>query len=175
MTERKGQLTIKGAPLTILGETIKVGQKAPNFSLRTGFGPDTAITLDHSKGKIRILSVAPSLDTGVCEKQAIRFNEEAAKLGNDVVILQISVDLPPAQTRFCNAHLHGKTNVKMLSDYADKSFGAAYGAIIKEWQVLARSIFVIDKDDVVKYVEYTPAVEQQVNFDAALEAIKNLK
>ena len=174
MTERTGKLTIKGKPLTLLGEEVKVGQKAPNFSARTAFSPDTKVTLDSSKGKIRIYSVSPSLDTSVCEAQAIRFNQEAGKL-DDVEIMHITVDLPPAQARFCTHQLAGAAKVKMISDYAEKSFGMNYGILIKEWQVLGRGIFVIGKDDVVKYVEYVPEVSQLPDFDKALAAVKGLK
>ncbi|MBL7959821.1 thiol peroxidase [bacterium] len=174
MKERTGKLTIKGSPLTLLGEEIKVGQKAPDFTVRTAFMPETKVTLDSSKGKIRIFSVSPSLDTSVCETQAIRFNQEAAKLG-DVEIYHITVDLPPAQARFCTHQLEGSAKVKMVSDYAEKSFGMNYGIIIKEWQVLSRGIFVIGKDDMVKYVEYLPEVAQLPNFDKALEAVKSLR
>jgi thiol peroxidase len=174
MTERTGKLTIKGNPLTLLGEEVKVGQKAPNFTARTAFGPDTKVTLDSSKGKVRIFSVSPSLDTSVCEVQAIRFDQEASKL-DDVEICHITVDLPPAQARFCSNQLKGANKVKMVSDYAEKSFGMNYGILIKEWQVLGRGIFVVGKDDVVKYAEYVPEVAQLPNFDKALEAVKNLK
>ncbi len=175
MTERTGKLTIKGNPLTLLGEEIKVGQKAPDFSARTAFGPETTVSLHSSKGKIRIFSVAPSLDTGVCEAQAIRFNQEAEKLGDDVEIIQISSDLPPAQSRFCTHQLAGSAKVKMVSDYAEKSFGLNYGILIREWQVLGRGIFVVGKDDIVKYVEYVPEVAQLPNFDKVLEVLRSLK
>lgn len=173
MKERTGKLTIKGNPLTLLGEEVKVGQKAPNFSARTAFGPDTKVTLDSSKGKIRIFSVSPSLDTSVCEVQAIRFDQEATQL-KDVEIIHVTVDLPPAQARFCSNQLKGSNKVKMVSDYAEKSFGMNYGILIKEWQVLGRGIFVVGKDDVVKYAEYVPEVAQLPDFDKALAAVKSL-
>ena len=174
MTERSGKLTIKGKPLTLVGDEIKVGQKAPSFSVRTAFGPETQVTLDSSKGKIRIFSVSPSLDTSVCEVQAIRFDQEASKL-DDVEIIHVTVDLPPAQARFCSNQLKGSTKVKMVSDYAEKSFGMNYGILIKEWQVLGRGIFVVGKDDMVKYVEYVPEVAQLPDFDKALKVISSLK
>ncbi len=173
MNERSG-LTHRSMPLTWLGKEVKIGEKALDFTVRTAFGQATIQTLASTAGKIRIFSIAPSLDTGVCEMQAMRFNQEAEKLSDDVVIVQISVDLPPAQGRFCKMQLAGDAKVKMVSDYAEKSFGMNYGYLIKEWQVLARGIVVVDKDDIVRYVEYVPAIEQQVNFDAALAAVKKL-
>ncbi|HMW33824.1 MAG TPA: thiol peroxidase [bacterium] len=174
MKERAGHLSIKGKPLTWLGEEIKAGQKAPDYRVRTGFGPEATVTLADSKGKIRIISVAPSLDTGVCEMQAIRFNQEVEKLGADIEVHQITVDLPPAMTRFCNTKLNGSVKIKTFSDYAERSFGQAYGFLIKEWQTLGRGIVIIDKNDTVAYVEYCPKIEELPNFDVALAALKGL-
>ncbi|NUM79431.1 thiol peroxidase [bacterium] len=174
MTERTGITSIKGNPLTLLGEEIKVGQKAPNFKVRTGLAPNTEITLDSSKGKVRVFNVVPSLDTGVCEAQTIRFNEEAVKLGDGVEIMTVSMDLPPAQGRFCGHQLKGAAKIKMASDYAEKSFAMNYGILLKEWQVCGRGVFVVDKNDTVKYVQYCPKIEEQPDFDKALQAIKSL-
>ncbi len=174
MTERKGVLSIKGSPLTLLGDEVKVGQPAPDFRVRTAFGPETAFSLGSSKGKVRILSVVPSLDTGVCEAQTIRFNNELSKLGDELEIVTVSMDLPPAQSRFCGHQLQGAAKIKMASDYAEKSFGMAYGILIKEWQVLGRGIFVVDKSDKIAYVQYCPKVEELPDFDKALAAAKAL-
>jgi len=174
MKERTGIVSHRGKPFTLLGDEVKEGQKAPNFILRTGFAPESKVTLENSKGKIRLLSVVPSLDTGVCEKQTIRFNDEALTLGSEVEIITVSVDLPPAQTRFCGTKLNNAANVKMLSDYADKSFGINYGILLKEWQVHGRAVFVIGRDDFIKYVEYCPKIEELPNFEKALEAVRLL-
>lgn len=171
--ERKNELTANGTPLTLLGKKVKVGDKAPDFNVRSQFGPDSAVSLVSTKGKIRLISVVPSLDTGVCEQQTVRFNKEADVLGSEVEVLTVSMDLPTAQGRFCGAHDIKK--VKTLSDYAEKSFGINYGILIKEWQVLGRGIFVVDKDDTVRYVEYVPVVGQHPNYEKALEAVKSLQ
>ncbi len=175
MIERAGVVTHRGNLLTLVGAEIKAGQKAPAFTGRTGFSPDKTVTLDSSRGKIRVISIAPSLDTSVCELQARRFDEEAAKLGDDVEIIQVSMDLPPAQGRFCKMQLQGKSKMRMVSDYADKSFGINYGFLLKEWQVHGRGIVIIGKDDFVKYVEYCPKLEELPDFDRALAALKSLK
>jgi thiol peroxidase len=119
---------------------------------------------------VRLISVVPSIDTGVCDAQTRRFNEEAAKLDN-VQILTISVDLPFAQKRWCGAN--GIDNVQMLSDHRDVSFGEAYGVLIKELRLLARAIFVVDSNDQVTYVEYVSEVTDHPNYEAAIEAAKN--
>ena len=174
MTERSDVLSIKGAPLTLIGDEIKVGQTAPDFSIRTSFAPDSLITLGSSEGKVRILNVVPSLDTSVCEEQTIKFNQSANSLGDDVEILTISMDLPPAQGRFCGHQLKGAAKVKTASDYAEKSFGPSYGILIKEWQVLGRGLFVIDRDNIVRHVEYAPKVEELPDIEKALEVAKSL-
>jgi thiol peroxidase len=164
------QITFKGNPVTILGNEVKVGDQAPNFTvLANDLSP---YTLDNTKGTVRIISVVPSLDTGVCDAQTRRFNEEAAKL-EGVNILTISVDLPFAQSRWCGAA--GIDKVKTLSDHRDLSFGMAYGVVIKELRLLARAVFVIDSNDKVTYVEYVPEVTSHPNYEAAIEAAKAAK
>jgi len=168
--ERQGVVTFKDQPVTLLGPEIKVGDKAPNFTVLAN--NLTPVTLDDSKGSVRIISVVPSLDTGVCDAQTRRFNEEAAKL-EGVKILTISVDLPFAQARWCGAA--GIDKVQTLSDHRDLSFGLAYGVVIKELRLLSRAVFVIDGSDNVVYVEYVPAVGQHPNYEAAIEAAKAAK
>jgi thiol peroxidase len=168
--ERQGVVTFKGNPVTLLGPEIKVGDKAPNFTVLAN--NLTPVTLDDSKGTVRIISVVPSLDTGVCDAQTRRFNEEAAKL-DGVTILTISVDLPFAQSRWCGAA--GIDKVQTLSDHRDLSFGLAYGVVIKELRLLARAVFVVDADDKVVYAEYVPAVAEHPNYEAAIEAAKAAK
>lgn len=161
-------VTFKGKPVTLVGNEVKVGDQAPDFKVLAN--DLSEVTLADSKGKVRLISVVPSIDTGVCDAQTRRFNEEAAKLDN-VQILTISVDLPFAQKRWCGAN--GIDNVQMLSDHRDVSFGEAYGVLIKELRLLARAIFVVDSNDQVTYVEYVSEVTDHPNYDAAIEAAKN--
>lgn len=164
------QITFKGNPVTLLGTQVKVGDKAPNFKvLANDLSP---VTLDDSKGKVRIISVVPSIDTGVCDAQTRRFNEEAAKLDN-VQVLTISVDLPFAQNRWCASA--GIENVQLLSDHRDLSFGTAYGVAIKELRLLARAVFVIDSNDTITYVEYVKESTNHPDYESAIEAAKAAK
>lgn len=165
--ERTGVVTFQGNPVTLVGNEVKVGDAAPDFTVLAN--DLTPVTLSDTKGSVRIISVVPSLDTGVCDQQTRRFNEEAASL-EGVQILTISVDLPFSQKRWCGAA--GVDRVQTLSDHRDLSFGMAYGVVIKELRLLARSVFVVDKNDKVVYVEYVPEVTQHPNYEAALEAAK---
>jgi len=165
--ERKNGTTLKGNPFTLIGPEIKVGQKAPDFTVLAG--DLSPVTLAASKGKTRLITSVPSLDTPVCDSETRRFNEEAAKL-SDVETLVISVDLPFAQARFCQTA--GIKNVKTLSDHRDVSFGKAYGTLIKELRLLSRAVFVIGPDDTIQYVEYVKEVSSHPNYDAALIALK---
>jgi len=163
-------VTFKGNPVTLVGTEVKVGDKAPNFTvLANDLSP---VTLDDSKGHVRLISVVPSIDTGVCDAQTRRFNEEAAKLDN-VKVLTVSVDLPFAQKRWCAAA--GIDNVQTVSDHRDLSFGEAYGAVMQELRLLARSVFVIDSNDTVTYVEYVSEGTDHPNYEAAIEAAKAAK
>ncbi|MHA7741344.1 thiol peroxidase [Priestia aryabhattai] len=160
----------KGNDVTLLGNQVKVGDKAPTFTVLAN--DLSEVTLDSTKGSVRLISVVPSIDTGVCDAQTRRFNEEAAKLDN-VKVLTVSVDLPFAQKRWCGAN--GIDNVQTLSDHRDLSFGEAYGVAIQELRLLARSIFVVDSNDNVTYVEYLPEVTEHPNYEAAIEAAKAAK
>ncbi|MGG1551403.1 MULTISPECIES: thiol peroxidase [Paenibacillus] len=168
--ERTGVATLKGNPITLVGPEIKVGDKAPDFKVNKDLM--NQVSLADFAGKVKLISVVPSLDTGVCDAQTRRFNEEAAKLGENVVVLTISVDLPFAQSRWCGAA--GIDKVITLSDYKTKSFGEAYGVLIKEIQLDMRSIFVIDANDTVQYVEYLGEMTNHPNYEAAVEAVKAL-
>lgn len=160
-------ITFKEKPVTLLGNEVKVGENAPNFTvLANDLSP---VTLENSKGSVRLISVVPSLDTGVCDAQTRRFNEAAAQLDN-VKILTVSVDLPFAQKRWCGAA--GIENVQTLSDHRDLSFGTAYGLAIKELRLLARAVFVVDSNDKVVYVEYVSEATNHPNYEAAIEAAK---
>lgn len=163
-------VTFKGNPVTLLGQEVKVGQKAPNFTVLTN--DLNSVTLDDYKGKIRLISVVPSIDTGVCDAQTRRFNEAATDL-NNAIVLTISVDLPFAQTRWCAAT--NIENVLTLSDHRELSFGTAYGVAIKELRLLARAIFVVDTNDEVVYVEYVSEATNHPNYEKAIEAVKNAK
>ncbi|WP_078414039.1 thiol peroxidase [Priestia abyssalis] len=160
-------VTFKGNAVTLMGSQVKAGDKAPNFTVLAN--DLSEVTLDDTKGSVRLISVVPSIDTGVCDAQTRRFNEEAAKLDN-VKVLTVSVDLPFAQKRWCGAH--GIENVQTLSDHRDLSFGEAYGVAIKELRLLARSVFVINSNDEVTYAEYVSEVTDHPNYEAAIEAAK---
>ncbi len=168
--ERTGVATLKGNPITLVGPEIKVGDTAPDFKVNKDLV--TEVSLADYAGKVKLISVVPSLDTGVCDAQTRRFNEEAAKLGDNVTVLTISVDLPFAQSRWCGAA--GIDKVITLSDYKNKSFGQAYGVLIKELQLDMRSIFVIDANNKVQYVEYLSEMTEHPNYEAAIEAVKKL-
>jgi len=161
------KVTFKGKSVTLVGNEVKVGDAAPDFKVLAN--DLSEVTLADTKGSVRLISVVPSIDTGVCDAQTRRFNEEAAKLEN-VKVLTISADLPFAQKRWCGAN--GIENVQTLSDHRDVSFGQAYGVLIKELRLLARAIFVIDSEDKVTYVEYVPEVTNHPNYEAAIEAAK---
>ena len=163
-------VTFKGNPVTLVGTEVKAGDKAPEFTvLANDLSP---VTLESSAGKVRILSVVPSLDTGVCDAQTRKFNEEASKLGN-VEVITVSVDLPFAQKRWCAAA--GLENVVTVSDHRELSFGEAYGVHIKELRLLARAVFVVDSKDMVTYAEYVPESTDHPNYNAAIEAAKAAK
>ncbi len=162
------KITFQNNPVTLVGEKVKVGDVAPDFTVLAN--DLTPVTLADTKGKVRLISVVPSLDTGVCAEQTRRFNKEATALSDDVKVLTISVDLPFAQARWCGAE--GIEAVQTLSDHKDLSFGKAYGNVIEELRLLARSIFVIDKNDKVTYVEYVSEVTDHPDYEKALEAVK---
>ncbi|UNK17072.1 thiol peroxidase [Paenibacillus sp. N3/727] len=169
--ERTGVATFKGNPLILIGPQLQVGDTAPDFTVSKNLLED--VSLKDFAGKIKLISVVPSLDTGVCDAQTRRFNEEAAGLGDDVVILTVSADLPFAQARWCGAA--GVDRVITLSDYKSRSFGQAYGVLIKEFQLDMRSIFVVDQNDKVTYVEYLSEMTEHPNYEAAIEAVKSLR
>jgi len=170
MAERPGLITIKGNPLTLVGKEVQVGRKAPDFTvLDNDLEP---IDLSAYAGKVKVISVVPSLDTPVCDAQTRRFNMEAGNLGDDVVILTISMDLPFAQKRWCGAA--GVEKVHTLSDYRDASFGEAYGMLIKELRLLARGVLVVDRDDVVRYAKLVKEVTEEPDYAEVLDAVKNV-
>lgn len=163
-------VTFKGNPITLLGNEVKVGDTAPNFTVLAN--DLSEVTLADTKGSVRLITAVPSLDTGVCDAEVRRFNEEASGLGN-VKILTVSCDLPFAQKRWCGAA--GVENVQTLSDHRDLSFGEAYGVAIQELRLLARAVFVVDSNDKVTYVEYVSEATNHPNYEAAIEAVKAAK
>lgn len=168
MVERSGDVTMKGNPLTLEGTALKVGDNAPDFLvLNNDLAP---VSLSAYSGKVCILSSVPSLDTPVCDMETRRFNQEAAGLGPDVVILTISMDLPFAQKRWCGAA--GVDKVITLSDHRDASFGSSYGVLIKELRLLARSVFVIDRKGIIRYIQLVKELTQEPDYEAVLKAVK---
>jgi thiol peroxidase len=160
---------MRGKPLTVVGPELKAGDKAPEFEVVSdSLQP---VTLGSTGQAVRIFSVVPSLDTPVCDAQTKRFNEEAAKLPG-VEIYTISMDLPFAQKRWCGAY--GVDKVKMLSDHRSGSFGEHYGTLIKDLRIESRAIFVLDKDNTVKHVEYVKEVAEHPNYEAALSVVRSL-
>jgi len=168
MTERTGLIAFQGNPLTLVGNEVGAGDDAPDVELL-----DTelnAVRLSSLKGKVAVLVAVPSLDTAVCDLEARRFNEEAAGLGDGVAVRVISMDLPFAQARWCGAA--GVESVQTLSDHRDAAFGLAYGVLIKELRLLARAVFVVDRDGDVRYVQIVPEVTDEPDYEAALKAAR---
>ena len=168
MAERTGLTTMKGNPLTLLGTEVKVGDMAPDATLVAN--DLSEVKLSSFKGKKVIISVVPSLDTPVCDLQTKRFNQEASKLG-DVVVVTVSKDLPFAQKRWCAAA--GATAVKTLSDYRS-NFGETYGVLLKGLNLLARAIFVVDAAGKVRYVQLVKEVASEPDYEAVLKAVRSL-
>lgn len=167
MKERTGIVTFKGSPLTLVGPELKAGQMIPEATLTATDLSDVKIS--SFKGKTLIISTVPSLDTSVCSLQTKRFNEEAKKLGDQVNILTISMDLPFAQKRWCGAE--NAENIKVASDYKGASFAKASGLLIKELHLLARSVMVVDKTGKITYVQIVPEVATEPNYDDVLNAL----
>ncbi|WP_075590731.1 thiol peroxidase [Labilibacter marinus] len=169
MSNSNSNITFAGGKVTVLGDAVKVGDKAPEFTaLSNKLEP---VNLSDFDGKVKIIVVYPSIDTGVCAAQNRRFNVEANNL-EDVVVLSVSVDLPFAQARFCGAE--GLDKIITLSDHKDLDFGKKYGYVIEELRLLTRGTVIIDKDNTIKYVEYVPEITNDPDYDKALEVAKGL-
>lgn len=168
--QRTGVATFKGNPITLIGPELKVGDSAPDFKLNRNLLEEAS--LKDFSGKVKLISVVPSLDTGTCDAQTRRFNTEAADLGENVVILTVSADLPFAQARWCGAA--GVDQVITLSDYKGHSFGEAYGVLIEEFHLDMRAIFVLDANDCITYVEYLKEMSEHPNYEEAIAAVKAL-
>jgi thiol peroxidase len=168
MEEKKGIVTMRGNPLTLVGEKVKVGNPAPDFIvLDNNLSP---VKFSSYRGKICIISSVPSLDTPVCDIETRKFNEEAGRLGEDVVILTISMDLPFAQKRWCAAA--GVNRVQTLSDHRDASFGTSYGVLIKELRLLARAVFLVDRKGILQYVQLVKEISKEPDYEEVLNALK---
>ena len=170
MVERKGQVTLKGGPVRLAGQWIEIGQLAPDCRLMAN--DLSAVMLSSFRGKVCIICSVPSLDTPVCDTEIRKFNERAAKLGDQAVVVTVSVDLPFAQKRWCGAA--GIENVVTLSDHRDVSFGSAYGVLIEELRLLARAVFVVDKQGVIRYVEIVDEIADEPDYTAAMKAAGDL-
>jgi thiol peroxidase len=171
LPERKGAVERKGAPLTLLGHPVAVGDKAPDVAL---VGTDMKpVRLSSLRGRAVVIASVPSLDTPVCSVETRRFNQEATSLGNDVTVVVVSMDLPFAQKRWCGAH--GVKNVQTLSDHREAAFGSAYGVLLKDLRLLARAVFVVDQAGTVRYVEIVKELTSEPDYDAALQTVKKLK
>lgn len=170
MQKITNQVTMRGVPVTLLGTHIKVGDKAPDFTVQ-----DSAmkpVKLSDFKGKVRIINSVPSIDTSVCSAQVHRFNTQAAKL-KDVVIFSVSVDLPFALNRYCAAE--GIDAVKVTSDHKELDFGLKYGVVIEPLRLLTRAVFVVDKNDNIVYVQYVKETSEEPDYDKVLAVINTLK
>ena len=170
MAEQKGLVTFKGNPLTLVGKEVKVGQKAPDFVvIDNNLSP---VRFSSYLGKVCIISSVVSLDTPVCDTQTRKFNEEASRLGPNVMILTVSMDLPFAQKRWCGAA--GVDRLQSLSDHRDASFGQAYGLLIKELRLLARAVFIVDQKGFIQYKELVKEVTNEPDYKAVLDQLKKL-
>ena len=154
---------------TLLGDEVKVGEIAPEFT-SVVLGWTSVNPLQESKGKVIILSAVPSLDTETCDRETRRFNEEAAKLSDAIVIYTISTDFPMAQKRWCGAA--GVDKVKVVSDVVDAGFGLKYGLLIKERRYLRRAVFIVGRDGKLTYVNYLPKLADEPNYDEVINAAK---
>lgn len=163
--------TLKGKPLTLAGPQLKTGDKAPDAIVKKSLVD--SIKISETRGKPRIFSVVPSLDTPVCAIQTKKFNEEAGKLPG-VTMFTVSADLPTAQARFCGAEGIDREKMQTLSDHVDTSFGKAWGTLIPDLRIECRAVFVVDKDDTIRYAEYVPEIADQPNYDAVLSAARKL-
>ncbi len=170
MKERPGAVTFMGNPLTLIGQELKVGDKAPDF--RMVDADLKPVTLGDFKGKIKVICSVPSLDTPVCDAETRRFNTEAARMPDKVAVLTVSMDLPFAQKRWCGAA--GIDRVQTFSDYQDHSFALGYGVLVNELKLLARCIFVVDVTDTIRYIQLVREVTTEPDYSAVLAAVENL-
>lgn len=171
MAERTGLVTMKGNPVTLLGNELRLGQMAPDFTVVAN--DLSTVNLSAFEGQRCVISSVPSLDTPVCDAETKRFNQEAVKLGSDIIVATISMDLPFAQKRWCGTN--GVSQVKTYSDYREASFGKAFGVLIKESHLLARAIFLIDRVGIIQYIQLVKEIASEPDYGAVLSAVKNLR
>jgi thioredoxin-dependent peroxiredoxin len=171
MKEWKGLITMKGQPLTLLGDELKVGDNAPDFEVAAN--DLSLVKFSSFSGKVCIIASVPSLDTSVCDIMTRRFNQEAGAFSPDIIVLTISMDLPFAQKRWCGAA--DAKNVRVFSDYRNANFGIAYGVLIKELQLLSRAVFVADKDGILRYIQLVKEISNEPDYQAVLDAVKKLQ
>jgi thioredoxin-dependent peroxiredoxin len=170
MEERSAAVTMHGNPLTLVGRELSVGDPAPDLELLDhDLNP---VKISSFQGRVCVISAVPSLDTPVCDMETRRFNEAAGKLGDDIAILTVSMDLPFAQKRWCGAA--GVEQVITLSDHRDAAFGTAFGVLIKELRLLGRSIFVLDRNGIIQYIQHVKELSEEPNYDAVIEAVKKI-
>ncbi len=159
-----------GTPMTVIGEQLNIGDQAPEFTLVAN--DFSKVKLSDHAGKVRVISAVPSLDTSVCDAQTRRLNEGAAEISDDVVVLTISAEYPISQRRWCGAS--GLDHVVVLSDHMDMSFGTAYGTYVKERRAEQRSVFVVDRQGIIRYAEYVPVIGQHPDYEAVLDTVRDL-
>ncbi len=170
---RAGAVTFKGNPMTLVGDELKVGQQCPEFTLHYFEGGLKTIKPADLKGKPSFLSVVPSLDTPVCQTQTKKFNDQLAGMAEQINAVTVSLDLPFAMNRFCGAETI--KNMKVASDYQNRSFGNATGMLIDELKLLARGVIVLDSSGKVVYAETVKEVASEPDYDAAIAALKSAK
>lgn len=170
MSETQATIKFKGSPLHLAGSEVNVGEPAPDFEALAN--DLSAVKLSTFRGKTCVICSVPSLDTPVCDTEVRKFNESATSLGDNVAVLVISMDLPFAQSRWCGAA--GVKNVQTLSDYRDADFAGKYGVLIKELRLLARTVFVVDKEGVIRYKEVVDEMTNEPDYEAALQAVKEI-
>jgi thiol peroxidase len=168
MGERPDIVTMRGNPVTLVGNEVSVGDRAPDFEavdndLKT-------VKFSSLRGKICVISTVPSLDTPVCDMETRKFNSQASQMGDDVVVLTVSMDLPFAQKRWCGAA--GVDRVVTWSDHREAQLGMAYGVLIKELRLLARTVFVVDRDGIIRHREIVPEIANEPDYEAVLGAVK---
>ena len=168
--EREGAFTWGGKAMAVAGRELSVGDQAPDATLVAN--DFSQVKLSDYAGKVRLISAVPSLDTSVCDMQTHRLNQEAGKISDDVVVLTISAEFPLNQRRWCGAS--GLDHVIVLSDHMDMNFGVAYGTYVKERRAEQRSVFVVDRDGIIRYAEYVPVIGTHPDYDAVLAAVREI-